>query len=480
MSTSASAVSHAGRRVFHNTALVGAGTGVRMVLGFFTTILVTDNLGIQYGLLTGAQNYVDFFKILVLFGLNTVMVRELASGREERGLLLGSVLLLRALFAILFVAVTLASAALSGYLPEHRELLWIFTAAALAFVFVETMRGFCDGFNKMGRTAPLLVTRSVFTLAGAAGVVWCGGGLLAQALVLLGVQLLQVPVSLYLARGLLRGVRLGASAARMGRLLREAPHYMAVGFAWGAMRSLSVMALTRFSTPEETSMFSAAFNFIDLLLMLPLLAQRAFLPVFSREGRDVREIARQGIQVFTAVLMPAALGLALLAESAVALYPSGEFAAAAPVLRVQALGLLFTCTTAVGITFLTGQGRVRQILFAYAAALPVKAVLCALLARSHGALGVAWGTVAAQGVLCAVVHLGTRSCGLRLPWAALLRHLAAAAIMCAAVAPLRELFFPVPMAAGAAVYAAALLAICPSESLERRLAAQLVARVRSH
>ena len=42
-----------GRRVFKNAALLGAGHSLRFVMGFATTILITDQLGTDYGLLIG-------------------------------------------------------------------------------------------------------------------------------------------------------------------------------------------------------------------------------------------------------------------------------------------------------------------------------------------------------------------------------------------------------------------------------------------
>ena len=71
-----------GRRVFKNAALLGAGHSLRFVMGFATTILITDQLGTDYGLLIGAQRYVDFFRLIMLFGFNTLLIRGLA-GREE-------------------------------------------------------------------------------------------------------------------------------------------------------------------------------------------------------------------------------------------------------------------------------------------------------------------------------------------------------------------------------------------------------------
>jgi len=264
----------------------------------------------------------------------------------------------------------------------------------------------------------------------------------------------------------------------MGGLLREGPHYMAVGLAFATLRSVNIMMLVRFAPTAEAAMYGAALNFIDLLFMLPLLAQRAFLPVFSRptSGSNAATIGSNGLYVFTAVLIPAATGLFMLAESAVALYPSGEFAAAAPVLRVLAVGIACTSMSSVCSTFLTGQGRVNTILRAYAFGLPVQFALCWIWVAEDGAVGVARATVLAQVVLALGIVGSARAAGLKIPLAGISRHLIASGVMAAAIAPLSDNFFAIPVLVGVLVYPIVLLTICPKESLERQLVGKLVGR----
>ncbi len=468
-----------GRRVLRNTAYLGAGNVVRIALGLATTILITDQLGTEYGLLLGAQRYVDFFRNIAMFGLNAILVRGLAAGKEDAGELFGSVLALRAILSALFVVTAFASALATGYLPGHLWLVALFLLVGLGLMGVETMTAYAESYERMDRTATLPVTRAFFMLVGAALVRFLGGGLLEIALVFLVTQVLQVALIVNLSRDLLRQLRLRVSRARMGALLREGPHYMAIGFAYATLRSASVMILTRFSTAEQASMFGAAINFIDVLFVVPLLAQRAFLPVFSREGKGASEVGRDGLHTFSAVLTPCAVGLALLCESAVALYPSGEFAAAAPVLRILALGVACSGLSSVCTTFLTGRGRVGAILRAYALALPVQVGLGMLWVGGHGAAGVAAATVLAQLLLCAA-NLGSAArLGMAIPWAALLRHAAAAGLMGLAIWPARGLFVALPAALGALVYAGLLLALSPAGSLERRGLALLWGRARA-
>ena len=215
--TATTARSSEGRRVLRNTALLGAGNAIRIAVGLATTILITDQLGTEYGLLLGAQRYVDFFRQIAMYGLNAILVRGLAAGREDAGELFGSVLALRGILSVFFVAAALGSAIATGYMPEHLWLLALFLFVGLGLMGVETMTAYSEAYERMDRTATLPVTRSLFMLAGAAAVRWLGGGLFEIALVFLVTQVFQVGLIVNLSRDLLRQLRLRASRARMPR-----------------------------------------------------------------------------------------------------------------------------------------------------------------------------------------------------------------------------------------------------------------------
>ena len=120
--------------------------------------------------------------------------------------------------------------------------------------------------------------------------------------------------------------------------------------------------------------------------------------------------------------MPSAIGLALLSEQLVTLYPSGEFAAAAPVLRILAAALVVLGPATVCAIYLTGAGRLKTILGAYAVTLPVQVVANLMLIPRWGAVGAAAATVVAHASQALMLAGFLIARGLRFPVAAFARH----------------------------------------------------------
>jgi O-antigen/teichoic acid export membrane protein len=229
--------------------------------------------------------------------------------------------------------------------------------------------------------------------------------------------------------------------------------------------------LTDISGPEETARYGAALNFIEVMLPMMIVAQRSLLPAISRLGEKSAGagVIRDTLHLFSALLVPGAIGLALLAPHALALYPSGQFDDAAAVLQILAFCVLFLGPIMVCATYLTGVGRLWTLIWAYAFTLPLQAIANAVLIPMAGAEGVAVATLIAQGTLAALLLWAVRSRGVALPVAGFARHLAAGLAMAGVVVMLDALFFPLIVVAGACVYAAVLLAISGPDSLERRI-----------
>jgi len=471
------------RRIARNSMLLAVGEVLALALGFATTLIVTDRLGRDYGLFIGAQRFVGLFLVLAEFGLGVLLVRSVAARREEAGVLFATVLRIRLVLCGIFAVVVAASAYLIDYLPEHRSLIYAFILINVFAVLTGTVTGLFDGLERMGRSALVGLGRAAATLPLVMVVLLVGGGLLGVALAYVLAGLAQLGIALALARGLPGNLRPGVhiDRDRVARMLREALLFVAVGLCFTALRSLDVVMLTRLSSTDEVAQYGAALNFIDLLFVLPLLVQRALLPAFVRlhAAGESEETVRDALHVFSAVLVPSAVGLALLSEQVVALYPSGEFADAAPVLRILAASLVAVGPATVCGIYLTGVGRLTAILGVYAVALPVDIVANLLLIPRWGAVGAATATFTAYASLALLFAGLLIASGIRLPLAAFARHAVATAGMAGVVLLTRSLPIPVPLATGATCYVVLLLLISGSQSLERRLLAAAVERWRA-
>lgn len=458
-------------RIARNSAILGSGQALTLILGFFTTVLVTDKLGADgYGLFIGAQRFVWLFVVLAQFGLLPLTIRAIAR-REDAGAIIGTVAVLRAMLSVAFAICVVGAAAVGNYLPENQWILWAFVAMEIAGAFAELFVAAHEGLEEMGRPTLVHLLRSVFTFVGVAGVGIAGGGLVEIVSVYLGARVLQLVGALALAP---RGLHPRFDRERVRPLLRQAAPFVAIAFADMALRSVDITMLARFSTIPEASRYGAALNFLEVLFVLPMFVQRALLPAFSRLhlSGGAGTIAKNTLITFSALLIPLGVGIGFLADQAVALYPSAAFADSAPVLEILALTLVVVGIKMVCAMFLTGSGHLWHIVVVYAVAAPAQISANLLFIPDYGANGAAIGTVIGQVVAATGLLLASRRLGMEFPLASLFRHLVAATAMVPAILATRQWIVIAPVLAGGIVYLGALALISPSTSLERKLLAE--------
>lgn len=469
-----------GRVIARNSVLLGAGEVTGLLLGLLTTILITDRLGSDYGLLLGAQRFVGLFLVIGQFGLYSLLVREVAVRRADAGALLGTALVLRAVLGAIFAVLVVIVAWTTDYLPEARWLVFAIVGIELLGLFTEAFIAALEGRERMGSSALVSATRPTITFLGLLVVIQLGAGVGGIAVAYAGSRTVQLGVAIFLTRRADRGSHISVRPALAARLMREALLFLGVSMCFTAMTTLDVVLLTKMSTTAQASWYGGALNFLDVLLLVPSFVQRALLPAFARLERDARggSVASQTLRIFSAVLLPASVGLALIAPQAVALYPSGAFGASVPTLRLLAPVAYATGLAIVTAAFLTAAGRLRIIIAAYLIALAVQAAVSVTLVPADGAVGAATGRLAGHVVLTTLLLVAARSAGVAIPIGGFVRHAAATSAMAGILLALGEVSLWVAIAVGGTTYVLALAALLPAGALERRVVAAMLARLR--
>ena len=302
-----------GLGVARNSVVLGAGNIVALAISFGSTVLITDQLGAdRYGLLVGAQRFVSFFAVIAYFGMHPLVVRASATGSRDVGTLLGTILVLRAVLALLFGLLVWIAATTTRYLPDHSLLLFGVALIQVPLAFAEILTAVCEGRERMGRVAWITLIRTLTTFLCICVAVFFDGDLgLFVAAYLVG-SFSELAAALLLSRGVVPGLRLRVQVDRLLPILRQAVPFVMIGLGYTAIRGLDVVILARFSSIPEVSRYGAALNFIDLITMLAVMVQRALLPVFSRLQltNTASDLASNSMSLSFAVLIPASAGLA--------------------------------------------------------------------------------------------------------------------------------------------------------------------------
>jgi O-antigen/teichoic acid export membrane protein len=453
------------RRVSKNTGMLLAGTVVRMVFSFAFIIYAARYLGVEgFGKFTLAQHYFELFLSLCATGLGILITRETAKDAAWLRGNLAPALVLVTMLSVAAGAMLAGVARLIGYAPDTRMAIYIATAALLPGAVCTLAEAVFVAFEKaefvaVGTAAESLV-RTVLGFA----VLMLGYGLLSLLVVLVVTRLMLL---------VLYG----------GLLLRRLP---AGHWSWGhrAMRTLAlqcrvfaaevwlstlylnldVVLLSVFHGETAVGIYQAAWKLIRLGTVVAQSFATAVFPYISRlyvSSRDVfQQVNEQSLKYILASILPAVVGITILADRIVLFVYDTDYTASVPVLRVLAWLLVPQFLNPFLSRVLYARGEQRRSLMVAAVGLASFTILAICLIPRWAALGTAWASLlsALVALACYLAFCFYKSGGARLV-VMLARQGVATGMLCTLLYVMRAGELLPTLAAGAALYLVLLYAL---------------------
>jgi O-antigen/teichoic acid export membrane protein len=396
-----------------------ARNALHLVLGQITTTVLAILLSAALGRSLGAADFGLYFLIsasstfayvLVDWGQQFYVVRELARAPERAGQLLGSTLVLRiAGAALVAVPATLVSWSL-GYGPRTSSFLVAFIAASLPFALSQGYGMIFRARDRMGLLASVTVINKAITLVAVLAALALGAGLSG----VIGAQLVGGLAALVTAALLYRGLDAGTpqfSRAAMVEVLKGGSAIASMMVAVSVQPYLDALILTRLVPAAAVGWYGAARNIMGTLLAPSLIIGAAAYPTLSRASADRHVFDREVGAALRPMLILGALGAAgtyVFADRAISLvYGPRDFVPAGTILAVFAPALLLLFADVLFANALTALGRSTAFSIAKVGAVVVAIALELLLVPffqrrwGNGGIGVVVASLASEVVVFA-------------------------------------------------------------------------------
>jgi O-antigen/teichoic acid export membrane protein len=421
-------------------ALFGA-EAATWALAFVMTVMMPRYLGATgYGRLYLAVSITGIMSILVEFGLNTLVAREVSRQRDHATRYLVNAALLKAVLwvvacvilgvlvrvvdypvetqlaiAILAVGVLLASESslIVAVLQAHERIRWI----AISTVVEKAL------YVGLGVTALLL-----------------GYGVLVLATITVVGAAVGLLLDLWWFSRLTRqsDVRAGWQGLELGGLFVRALPFFSVAFFGAVYFRVDVVILSLMRSDAVVGYYGAAYRLFQATYILPKAFLFALFPVFcrlsAREDDALAAAGQKGLDLLLLIGLPLALGICVLADEIVAVLYGSEFAASVPLLRTLSFGVALMYANGVFVQLLIATERQRKLAVTAGVAALLNIGINFMLIPTLGALGAAVATVATE---AAVIGLNfrflpralTRQLRFGIPGKSLLAALAMAAVL---------------------------------------------------
>jgi len=313
-----------------------------MVFGLLTVGLMTRYLGQEgFGQYTTIIAFLQFFGIIVDFGLAVIIVQLISARPAETAKLTSNIFTMRLLTALVFFAL---APFLVWLFPYPLIIKWgvAVTAAAMLFTSLnQLVVGLFQRELKMGRATIAEVTGRAIIFLGTLLAVWQGQGLLAiMAAVVVG-NFFNFCLSFYFSRSITK-IKLAFDWPVWREVLQKTwPIGLSIVFNLIYFKADTVI-LSLYRSQAEVGVYGAAYKILEVLSVIPYMFMGLILPILSAawargETARFKTVMQKAWDFMAIVTLPVLFGGLALAESLIVFVAGPEFAAAGPVLRILLL-----------------------------------------------------------------------------------------------------------------------------------------------
>jgi O-antigen/teichoic acid export membrane protein len=378
--------------------------GLTVLASLISAPLVIRHLGpVDYGYFATVQAVVFIIGGFTEGGLNSLGIREFASGRSDRNWLLRNLVGLRVTGTAAGVAVAAIVAALAGaqqvivygLLLAGAGLIVTITGENYGIPLSSQLRITAVSLLGLAQQVALTICYVVLVVIGARTLPLLAATIISGAVLLGGTA--------FLVRGEVSIVPAFDRSQWSSMIHQTLPYAMATAVGIIYFREALVL-ISVLSTARQTGYYGAAFRIVEVLTLVPWQLVAAAFPIFSRaahKGDDPRmAYALQRVfdtSMIVAVWMAASVLVG--AAFAIAVVAGPAFRPSVLVLQIQGLAVVTNFMVTLFAVMLLSLRLFRPLLWANALAVAVATIASFALIPAYGARGAAIAPTAAEACL---------------------------------------------------------------------------------
>jgi O-antigen/teichoic acid export membrane protein len=456
----------ASRAIAANTLVQTFGRLVGSVLGVLTVAVMTRSLGASgYGAFTTATSFLQFFGILVDFGLTLTMTRMLATAKDraEEDRIASNVFTLRLCSGLAFFGLAPVIALAFPYGADVQQAIVIGAVSFFAMASSQVLTGVFQKHMATGRAAFAEVAGRTVLFGGALYAANAGAPLSTFMVALVLGNLVQLAIALTGARKFAH-IGLAFDIPMWKRITSESwPIGVSIAFNLVYLKGdVVIMSLSR--TQAEVGLYGAAYKVLDVITVVPMIFMGLVLPLLATawHARDKDEFGSKLSKAFDALslmALPLAFGTFPVARDLMVLVAGSEFAGSGAALVVLMLAAAAVFWSALFGHAVVAIGLQKKMIAAYAADAALSLGLYFWAVPKFGGAGAAWVTVFSEVfIMICTAWAVLRVTGARLRLTVFLKALLASAVMALVVQGVSSLHVLLRVAVGMLAYTMLLFA----------------------
>lgn len=318
------------------------------VLSFIFVIQIARYLGdIGFGKYSFAFAFVNLFIIFADFGLNTILIREIAKHKLEAKKFLGNALIIKLFLCSITFLLIFITINLMDYPTDTTIVVYLvgitLILGSLSGIFGTVFRA----FEKMEYVALISTIERLFVVSIGIIVLKMGFGVVSLAMVLLAGNIISFILSIVISFKKFVIPEFEIDLVFWRYLLKESFPFIITGLSASIYFYIDSVMLSFMKGEAVVGLYNAAYNLVLSLMFIPSAFMGAVFPVLSQfsisSHSSIKLAYEKSFKWLFTLSLPIVVGTALISENIILFIYKIEFVGSALALKILIFVFIFMC-----------------------------------------------------------------------------------------------------------------------------------------
>ena len=398
------------KRIAHHTLIQFVGKIVGTILGLITIGMITRYLGATgYGYYSTILGFIQFFGILVDFGLTITTAQMLGHGKWQQDKLFGNILSLRVISSVVVLGL---GSLLCLFFPYPAFVKAGIALMAISFFFITLTQVFLGYYQKhlqMQYVSLAEVGNRVFLILGVYWAIAFDKGLFGILIAILLSNLFQLILLYIPAKKFGRIIFAWDSLIIKDIWIKTWPIALTIVFNLVYLRT-DIIILSLLRGPEEVGLYGAAYKVVDVLTTIPFMISGLLLPLLAdfwkrQDFTRFKELIQQGFDSLAMIALPLVAGTFFVGHDIMALIAGEDFRDSGEVLRWLIIAVAFIFFNSVFAHAIVALDKQKQTISAYGFVALVGIIGYLIIIPLYGGTGAAIVTMITEGIIAVTIYV---------------------------------------------------------------------------
>lgn len=350
------------QNIAKNIGVIGFSNVIISLLGFFLLTYTARYLGeVEYGKYSFAMSFTSIFITLTTFGMNNLIIREIARSKERTNEYLTNVLVIRLPLSLLAFVLIVLSMNIMKYPRDTAYTVYLFGIFNILTSLEMTFRSIFQAYEKMEYDAIVGIIEKIILLLVVLLAIYRGYDLIKLAYVYVFVSMISVTLSIAVLFIKITKLRPIFDLSLWKPLLIGSIPFGLNALFGILFFQISTVMLSVFKNDAAVGIYSAAYNPLLALSIVPTIFITAIYPAMSRlfisSKGSLETLTKLSSNCMVIFGFPTAIGCFILADRFIKLFYADQFSASIASFQILAFFIPLRWVSSITGTFLTSTNK---------------------------------------------------------------------------------------------------------------------------